>query len=148
MRPGVALAVGFVAVLTTSACSAPHESPAVSAPSAAALPTHRDLGGGPTALFRGTLAHEGACLFAEGGSGTGRELLIWPAGFTLRAGSPDAVLDSAGSPVASVGAQISVGGGEYHQTDYAFLRTLMTSDVPAECQGGNYWLVTQVVAGS
>jgi hypothetical protein len=105
------------------------------------LPTHRDLGGGPAALLTGTLILEGSCLYAVGSETTGRWLPVWPPNFGL---AGDVVMDGT-RPVARVGDVVKLGGGEYAGHSSDFLRTLMDGDVPAECQHGAYWLVTEVV---
>jgi hypothetical protein len=110
-------------------------------PNAGGLPTHRDLDGYPAALLEATLVLEGSCLYADGVEGSGRWLPIWPSGYGL---SGEVVVDGS-TPVASVGARVKLGGGEYPDSEYDFLRTLMTQDVPAACRGDGYWLVSDVV---
>ena len=50
-----------------------------------------------------------------------------------------------GSQVARIGDAVKLGGGEYHEAQYDFLRTLMSADVPAACRSAEYWLVGEVV---
>jgi hypothetical protein len=102
------------------------------------LPTQNDLNGYPTALLEATLVSDGPCLHAEGLDGAGRWLPIWPVGFAL-----DGEFIVKGSErVGTIGDQVKLGGGEYHESQYGFLRTLMPDDVPAACRGGEYWLVS------
>jgi hypothetical protein len=54
------------------------------------------------------------------------------------------IVDSSGDAVATIGKPITVGGGEYSQNQYSFLRTLMPNDVLEPCRGGQFWLVTGV----
>ena len=49
--------------------------------------------------------------------------------------------------VAKVGDRVNLGGGEYHESDYDFLRTLMSADLPAGCRDSTYWLVSNVTRG-
>lgn len=105
------------------------------------LPTHNDLNGYPAALLQATLVRDGSCLYAQSEDPEGRWLPIWPSGFSLTGG----VVMSRGGAVAKVGDAVKLGGGEYHESQYDFLRTLMPADVPAACRGGEYWLVGEVV---
>lgn len=105
------------------------------------LPTHNDLDGYPAALLRATLMRDGACLYAQSEEPRGRWLPIWPSGFSL---TGDVVMGRGGA-AAKVGDAVKLGGGEYHESQYDFLRTLMPADVPVGCRGGEYWLVGEVV---
>ncbi len=58
---------------------------------------------------------------------------MWPAGFRLE---NETVLDAKGEAVAVVGKPVRLGGGEYHESQYGFLRSLMNGDVAAACRGG------------
>jgi hypothetical protein len=127
-RTGFA-AVALAAVL--GSCAWPPDS---------SLPTHNDLNGYPAALLEANLVREGNCLYAIQGSDL-RWLPIWPSRFIL---SDDAVVNG-GSQVASVGDVVKLAGGEYHDTQYDFLRTLMPAEVPAECRSAEYWLVSEVI---
>ena len=106
------------------------------------LPTHRDLGEGPPAVLEGTLVLANECLLAQGAQGSGRWLVVWPSGFSLRG---DVIVDGRGQPMASVGLAVRLVGGEYHESQYEFLRTLMQRDVPDACRGGDYWLAVEVL---
>lgn len=50
-----------------------------------------------------------------------------------------------GAEVARVGDTVKLGGGEYHESQYDLLRTLMPADVPAACRSPEYWLVSEIV---
>jgi hypothetical protein len=107
-------------------------------PTLTSLPTHNDLNSYPAALLEATLVVDGHCVYAEGLDGAGRWLPIWPVGFAL-----DGEFIVKGSErVGTIGDQVKLGGGEYHESQYGFLRTLMPDDVPAACRGGEYWLVS------
>lgn len=84
---------------------------------------------------------DGACLYAQSLDPRSRWLPIWPPGFSL---TGDVVMNG-GAEVAKVGDPVKLGGGEYHESQYDFLRTLMPADVPTACRGGEYWLVGEVV---
>lgn len=106
------------------------------------LPTYRPLNGYPTALLEATLEKDSDCVYAaEPFSGT-RYLVIWPPGTTLHEynSSEAAVIDGQGRVIASIGEAVRLGGGEYagHQLD--FVRTLLATDIAAECVSGRYWL--------
>jgi hypothetical protein len=107
------------------------------------LPTHHVQGGGPTGIQDGTLQQSGPCVYVVSPSGAIRWLVIWPGGFRLSNGQ---ILDDRESPVAAVGRSVTLGGGEYHDNQYAFLRTLMNGDVLAECRNQEYWLAISVIA--
>jgi hypothetical protein len=128
------LAVLVAAVTLIASCG-------VASPNNGGLPTHNDLNGSPAALLEATLVRDGQCLFAQRADPSGRWLPIWPSGFLL---TGDAVMNGS-AQVAKVGDSVKLGGGEYHESQYDFLRTLMPADVPAGCRGGEYWLVGQVV---
>jgi hypothetical protein len=102
------------------------------------LPTHNDLNGYPTALLEATLVRDGPCLYAEGLDDAGRWLPIWPVGFALDA----EVVVNGSERMGMLGDHLKLAGGEYHESQYGFLRTLMPADVPAACRGGEYWLVS------
>lgn len=119
---------GIVIVALVAAC-ATHGS----------LPTHNQAGGGPAALLEGVLVQAGPCVYVS--ASEQRWLAIWPPGFDL---SGAKVVDASGVAVATIGQPISVGGGEYTEGMYSFLRTLMPNDVTPACRGGLYWLVTDV----
>lgn len=105
------------------------------------LPTHRDLDNYPGALLEGILRQSGDCLYASTPDGTGRWLLVWPRGFSLKDGT---VLDGAGRAVAAIDQAVVLGGGEYHESQYDFLQEVMDGEVPESCRGGEYWLVATV----
>ena len=131
---GLSLVAVFAAALIVASCGA-------GLVGTTTLPTHKDLNGYPAALLDATLVRDGPCLRAAAADGTERWLPIWPAGFSL-AGD---VMMNGGQHIVSVGDRVKLGGGEYDETDYAFLRTLMNDEVPAACRGGKYWLVGQIV---
>ena len=49
--------------------------------------------------------------------------------------------------VAKVGDRVNLGGGEYHESGYDFVRTLLATDIPAGCRDSTYWLVGEVTRG-
>lgn len=136
---GSSLAGWVMAASLVASCGV--GSPSTGEPSTGGLPTHKDLNGYPAALLEATLVRDGQCLYAEGLEANGRWLPIWPSGFGL---SGDAVMNGS-AQIATVGDHVRLGGGEYHESQYDFLRTLMPADVPAACRGGEYWLVGEVV---
>src|SRR5215213_293924 len=105
------------------------------------LPSHKDLNGYPAALLTAELAFEGECVFADSAESDGRWLPIWPNGFALQ----DGVIYDRGARVAAIGDVVSLGGGEYHDSDFDFVQSLLVVPVPASCRGGDYWLVGEVV---
>ena len=130
------LAALITAASLVAACGA-------ASPSTLGLPAHRDLDGYPAALLVATLVRDGQCLYADDEGRFGRWLPIWPAGFILRG---DSVMNHQ-TQVAKVGDRVNLGGGEYHESDYDFLRTLMSADLPAGCRDSTYWLVSNVTRG-
>lgn len=116
------------------------------------LPTHRDLGGGPTALMFGRLVQENECLYVASYRSGERHLVIWPQGSSLDGQGSAAVVTVPGvGPVAAVGEPIQLGGGEYGPDQLEFLRTLLDNEIPEQCVGGRYWLAVSaesVLAGS
>jgi hypothetical protein len=105
------------------------------------LPAHKDLSGYPAALLTAELVVEGECLFADSTESAGRWLPIWPKGFALQ----DGVLTDPNGRVAAIGDTVKLGGGEYHDSDFDFVQTMLVVPVPASCRGGDYWLVSEVV---
>jgi hypothetical protein len=113
----------------------------VASSSRGGLPTHNDLNAYPMALLAATLVRDGECVVVQRADPSGRWLPIWPSGFSLNG---DAVMNGS-VQVAKVGESVKLVGGEYHESQYDFLFTIMPVDVPADCRGGEYWLVGQVV---
>src|SRR4051812_19989747 len=83
------------------------------------LPTHKHLDAAPAALLVGPLALQGSCLLVTGAGGPW--LPIWPPAFHLVGQE----LQGPSGPVAKVGDLVSLGGGEYHETEWQFLSALM-----------------------
>lgn len=77
----------------------------------------------------------------EGDIPEGRWLLVWPPGYSRRGNA----IFRGDQRIAADGDTLSLGGGEYHAEQYDFLRTLLATDIPEECRGGAYRLVTEVV---
>jgi len=128
------LALALVLLVTACGGTTP-------APASAILPTHRDLDAYPDALLEATLTRDDRCLFATRPDSGERWLPIWPSGYSMVG---DTVMNGT-TPVATVGDRVKLGGGEYHETEYDFLRTLMPADVPGDCRVDLYWLVSTVV---
>ena len=105
------------------------------------LPSHKDLPGYPAALLTAELVFDGECLFADSTESAGRWLPIWPRGFALH----DRVLTDLNGRVAAIGDTMKLGGGEYHDSDFDFVQTMLVVPIPASCRGGDYWLVSEVV---
>jgi hypothetical protein len=108
---------------------------------ATGLPTHRDLGGGPTALLSVDLEAAGACVYGVAPDGSGRWLIIWPAGFGLRDGL---IVDGSGSERATIGESVQLTGGEYHATQFDFIQSLLESPPDPSCTADEYFLATEV----
>lgn len=86
--------------------------------------------GGPTALFSGMLIEQNGCVYIVGPIGYPEPvsyLVIWPFGYS-RAG--DAILDASGTPVAAIGANVWLGGGEAVPRDYG---------IPDACATQSMW---------
>lgn len=128
----------LAAALAVAACVAT-TSPGASSLASLQLPTHRDLGGGPTALLTAQLVEEGGCVYAT--STEGRSVPVWPTGYRLDGSE----IKKGDQTVASLGSSAKLGGGGYDASQLDFLRTLMDSPLPTTCQASNYWLVTEVV---
>jgi hypothetical protein len=139
MGRGAVAGVLAICSLGLGACS----SEAIGQPSTArtAFPTHRDLSGGPAALQRGTILQSGSCVVLEEPVQHLRWLVIWPAGYELREGT---LFDGVGRPMARVGDVFDLGGGEYPDSAYSFLQTLLVTEPPESCRSANYWLATDV----
>lgn len=131
----------FALALLLLGCDATPSRPQPSVIPGSALPTHRNLGGGPAALLTATLIEDGGCVYATTESPAGRWLPIWPSGYR-RDGQ---AIKEGNNVVASVSAVAKLGGGEYHASQLDFLRTLLESPIPVSCQASEYWLVTEVV---
>jgi hypothetical protein len=102
------------------------------------LPARRPANGFPAALFEGQLQRDGRCVYGVPIQGE-RELIIWPPGALL---IDDAVVVDGGR--FPLGSRVRIGGGEYNEKDYDFLRTLLANDVAPECRGGPYWYGSEV----
>ena len=94
------------------------------------LVTHRDLGGGPTAIVGGTLGIDQGCVVIR--SPDGLAIPMWPPGTT--AWDVDGVLviaDRAGNVAARQGEEAFFGGG----TDYprSFVDEIKDAAIPAAC---------------
>ena len=111
-------------------------------PVAGNLPSHKDLSSYPAALLTAELVLDGECVFAANAEAGGRWLPIWPNGYSLA----DGEISDRDGPIARIGDRVKLGGGEYHDSQFEFLRTLLVVPVPASCRGGDYWLVADVVA--
>lgn len=77
-------------------------------------------------------------------SDSGHEwLVLWPRGYGLKGLN---VVDGTGQVRGALGEPIRLGGGEYHAESYDFLRSeLLNQDLDDACQGGDYWLATDVL---
>jgi hypothetical protein len=105
------------------------------------LPSHKDLDAYPAALLTAELVVDGDCVFATNAESGGRWLPIWPAGYSLENG----VISDRDGPIARIGEGVKLGGGEYHASQSEFVQTLLVVPIPPSCQGGDYWLVSEVV---
>jgi hypothetical protein len=105
------------------------------------LPTHRDLDAYPAALLTADLVMDGECVFATNGKTGGRWLPIWPSGYSVANG----VISDRDGPVARIGESVELGGGEYHDSRFDFVQTLLVVPIPSSCRGGDYWLVSDVL---
>lgn len=112
--------------------------PASPTPAGLFLPTYGALNGRPTALLEGRLIEDHDCLWIEEDST--RWLLLWPPGSSLVQDGNQRVVRNGGQR-AAVGTQVSAGGGEYGDVNYAFVVELIGEEVPAPCRtAGLYWL--------
>lgn len=84
---------------------------------------------------------QGSCVFAESRDPTGRWLVVWPPGFRI---DDTSIVDGAGNRVTAIGATVGLTGGEYHHSQYDFLKTLLIGDIGPECRTAEYWLATVV----
>lgn len=138
----IGLAAGFLAAccLGLVACD-PGVSVEPASSGSTVLPTHRDLQSGPDGLQRGTIVMSGSCVVLEEAVQHLRWLIVWPAGYQLR---DTVVVSGEGQPIARVGDTVDLGGGEYKESQYAFLKTLLATEPAAACRVGNYWLATDI----
>ena len=104
------------------------------------LPTHRDLGGGPTALVEMQLVEDGGCIFGQSDDPAGRWLIVWPSGFR-REGQQ--IVGSNGA-VAILGEKASLTGGEYHANQLGFVESLLDTGSSIQCKSDEYFLATAV----
>jgi len=114
MRRCMTTAAAFLLFCAMAACATGHAS--AQGPKLYAVPTSQWRPGDPSllALAMGTLAsgkyHGRWCVWLSGRSGSGREPIVWPAGFRAQR-HPLALLDSRGKIVARGGERIKFAGG-------------------------------------
>jgi hypothetical protein len=108
-------------------------------PQGVALPSHH-LVGGPTAILASRLINTSGCLKAQTDDGH-QWMIVWPRGTSL---VTDAVFYG-GRPYALIGGEVTLGGGEYKDADYEFLRTLLDQELPAHCRSSDYWLAVDLL---
>ena len=78
-------------------------------PEAYSFPRHSSWGGGPTALFEGTLQEESGCIRTAGEESFA---VVWPPGYRLSLEGGEPVVRGGGREVA-MGAAVQMGGGYY-----------------------------------
>jgi hypothetical protein len=131
--------LGVVGItLAISACSGPPVEEGLF------FPTWEAEGGLPTGIVQGVLVEADQCLFVEAhGQQT---LVLWEAELGFK---DDALLDSGGDPIASVGETIHGGGGYYG--DRRHFENLAEKPVPERCiptgDGDRFALIYGVEAG-
>lgn len=77
------------------------------------FPRHSLWGGGPTALFEGTLVEEDGCIVTDGG-GT----VVWPPGSWLSVEEGEPIVHVSGREV-RMGERVGLGGGQYSRAGLA-----------------------------
>ena len=92
------------------------DAPSQAGPSPIALRTQEPIGsetppGCPAALIEGVLVTDEASGVALRDPSDGVVAIIWPNGFSGRAGTPIAVVDASGKVIARVGDTVQIGGG-------------------------------------
>ena len=125
-RYGVSIAVltvGFIVACET--------------PSTSDLLTHHLSGEGPTAIASGVLTEESGCLYLRANVDAA-VLVLWPRVYARRGQS----VFVGSELVASIGDEITLGGGRYPLDQYRFVQTLVDQEIPAECRTGDFWLAT------
>jgi hypothetical protein len=75
------------------------------------FPRHSMWGGGPTALFEGSLEDHDGCVTTDGGS-----TVVWPPGFSLSVVAERPVVHGGGRNI-EMGQAIRLGGGEYSRAE-------------------------------
>lgn len=79
-------------------------------PSGYEFPRHSLWGGGPTALFEGTLVERDGCIRTDGG-----DTVVWPPGYSLSVEAGQPVVHGSGLQV-RMGERVRLGGGEYSRS--------------------------------
>ena len=135
MRLRVAIAIGL---MLATACSGPPVEEGLF------FPTWDAEGDAPAAIVQGVLVEKDRCLFLE--TNGQRALVIWEEGLGFE---DDALLDSAGDPIASVGETIHGGGGYFG--DRRHIESLAGEPIPERClpagDGDGFALIYEVEAG-
>jgi hypothetical protein len=85
------------------------------------------------------LVRTGECVLAQPEIGA-PELPIWPATFSLVGDE----LRRQGVLVARIGDTVKLGGGEYKWEQQDFLAGLLVAPIPAACDRGPYWMVSEL----
>ncbi len=97
--------------------------------------------GGPDAELVGELVLVDDCLRVNDSHGNSF-LLVWPQGFSLSTdGESIQVVDSTGQPVAHIGDEVKVSGGEVPAEHAKYLAPSLAGDCP-----GPYWLVGEMMS--
>ena len=108
------------------------------------FPTWDAGGDAPSAIVQGVLVEQDRCLFLEV-NGT-RALVIWEGGLGFE---DNALLDSAGDPIASVGETIHGGGGYFG--DRGHIENLAGEPIPERCvpvgNSDGFTIIYEVEAG-
>ena len=135
MRFRLAFAIGLM--LATACSGSPVEEGLF-------FPTWDAGGDAPAAIVQGVLIEKDRCLFVEANGQ--RALVVWEAGLGFE---DDALLDSAGDPIASVGETIYGGGGYFG--DRRHIENLAGEPIPERClpagDGDGFTLIYEVEAG-
>jgi hypothetical protein len=77
------------------------------------FPRHSIWGGGPAALFEGTLVEEDGCILADGGGA-----VVWPLGSWLSIDQGEPIVHVSWREV-RMGERVRLGGGEYSRDELA-----------------------------
>jgi hypothetical protein len=108
------------------------------------FPTWDAAGDAPSAIVEGVLVEKDRCLFLE--ANRQRALVIWEGGLGFE---DNALLDSAGDPIANVGETIHGGGGYFG--DRRHIENLAGEPIPERCvptgDGDGFALIYDVHAG-
>ena len=130
-------AVGIGLILATACSGQPVEEGLF-------FPTWDAGGDVPAAIVQGVLIEKDRCLFVEA-NGL-RTLVVWEAGLGFE---DDALLDSGGDPIASLGEAIHGGGGYFG--DRHHIENLAGEPIPERClpagSGDRFALIYEVEAG-